>query len=310
MYRILLVSFLVFSFPSFSQKRISGNQEQIPNTILWKVTGKDCSKPSYLLGTLHLADSQWLLNFPEILSVIDSTRFILTEAFSTKPYSVFKLSGAKLKAIPLLTPQQFKTLDSFFVARVGEGIVNNTEAQEMSVSEMEGAILYTLVANSQSPDGITKLMDKDLFELYKSKGLQGDRLDRVAQTDFDSTSIDKARSYLTRSLKYIDGSDKPGWNVYGGMKMDSIMRVYKAMQVNYKLNEEDSDAGEPVNEVNYVTLKQRNQNWIPKIEENISKQPCLIAVGHQHLWYKTGIISLLRASGYTVTPVSIASVKK
>lgn len=137
--------FLNFSLSSFGQNKKALPTNSWPRTILWKITGLDCKQPSYLLGTMHLVDAEWLFEYPEFKKVIDSTEFILTEAFTSRSEGPQLSRQSILKALPLLSKQQYQILDSFFVARVGEGIIGNSEAENMTVAEMETAILTTLV---------------------------------------------------------------------------------------------------------------------------------------------------------------------
>ncbi|MCE7039291.1 TraB/GumN family protein [Dyadobacter sp. CY312] len=273
-----------------------------PATVLWKITGPDCSKPSYILGTFHLTDAKWILEYSEMKKVIDSTEFILNEAFTTHQVPIKPHIREVLKALPLLDKHQFRTLDSFFVARVGEGIKNNIDAENLTIAEMEGAILTTLASNSENSTAVTKLMDKELFDIYVELGREGDRLDRIPISDFDSSQIDHAKQYLGRALGYIKNSDKPGWNIYQMQDVDDATSRYKKMEFDYKLNESDLSL-QTSTDFDFVPMEQRNKNWIPKIVENINKRPCLIAVGLSHLYYKTGLIMLLRNQGYRVEPV-------
>ncbi|WP_460639868.1 TraB/GumN family protein [Larkinella harenae] len=273
-----------------------------PPTILWKITGPACPKPSYLLGTDHLVDAEWLFEYPEMQKVIDSTEFILTEAFSTEPPATLSTRPKNsLKALPLLTPKQYTTLDSFFVARVGEGINGNEDAQNMSVAEMEAAILMTLVAHTKGANGVTKSMDLDLVKFYQKLGRKGDRLDRMKTTAFDSTSIEQARQYLTRSLRYIEGSDQPGWTIYGKEGGKKDVARYRSMRIDYKLEERANFS--TTADFDFIPMDVRNREWMSKITATISTKPCLIAVGLNHLRYRTGVIRLLRERGYRVEPV-------
>ncbi|MGX5853989.1 TraB/GumN family protein [Dyadobacter jiangsuensis] len=285
---------------SWAQKNNPGNEPD-PRTILWKITGANCPRPSYLLGTFHLSDAEWLLKTPQFSKVVDSTDYILSEQFTTRP-----LPGTSkkdiLKALPLLDKKQFETLDSFFVARVGEGIRNNPDAAALTVAEMESAIMLTLVSGNEKANAVTKYMDKDLFELYVKLGRQGDCLDRVKVTDFDSSEIVHARQYLTRAVNYTIGSDKPDWNLYGTPAVEDTLARYKTMRFEYRLGEYSAQtASSPY--FDFIPLAQRNKDWMPKIISAISSRPTLIAVGLAHLYYKTGVITLLRAEGYQVEPV-------
>ncbi|SDE80462.1 hypothetical protein SAMN04487996_10741 [Dyadobacter soli] len=301
-FRIYLAIILVQTVASLaqaqSQKSATGPD---PRTILWKITGPRYTKPSYLLGTFHLSDAEWLLKKPEMSKVIDSTEYILNEAFSTQPAVAVKKKYV-LKALPLLDPKQFQTLDSFFVARVGEGIRNNPDAEAMTVAEMGSIIMETLVSGSDKPNAITKFIDKDLFDLYIKLGRQGDQLDRMKVVDFDSSEIDHARQYMARAMHYIVGSDKPDWNPYHMTDLEGSLANYKAMKVEYHLDGYSKDTN-TITYFDFIPLDQRNKDWMPKITATISTKPTLIAVGLGHLYYQTGLIVLLRKQGYRVEPV-------
>ena len=60
--------------------------------------------------------------------------------------------------------------------------------------------------------------------------------------------------------------------------------------------ESDKDA-------NHEVLHDRNVQWIPVIEQNITQRPSMIAVGCRHLLGSESLIALLRRKGYTVEPV-------
>jgi uncharacterized protein YbaP (TraB family) len=298
---------LLFSLPSFGQNANSNQAGEDPRTILWKITGNDIKKPSYLLGTMHLMEMDWLLSFPEIKAVVDSTEYILNEAFSTelKMPMTTKRPG-DLTALSLLTPAQYQTVDSFFIARVGEGIRANPDAEEMSVAEMQSAILQTLVMDRPGANGITRFMDLDLFNLYKARGDGGDHLDKLKNYDFDSTRVTDARLVMKQIIGRIAGSDKPEWNIYSDQdQVEEVIRRYRQMDLPYYLDKTDSTYVKQDVEYGYVTIQERNRNWLPKIEKNIAQRSCLIAVGFAHLRYTTGVIVLLRELGYTLEPVSI-----
>ena len=60
--------------------------------------------------------------------------------------------------------------------------------------------------------------------------------------------------------------------------------------------ESDKDA-------NHEVLHDRNVQWSPVIEQNITQRPCMIAVGCRHLLGSESLIALLRRKGYSVEPV-------
>jgi len=50
-------------------------------------------------------------------------------------------------------------------------------------------------------------------------------------------------------------------------------------------------------------LDKRNQNWIPIIEKAAHDKSTFFAFGAAHLAGEKGVVSLLRAKGYTVKPL-------
>ncbi|MEM6806460.1 MAG: TraB/GumN family protein, partial [Bacteroidota bacterium] len=52
-----------------------------------------------------------------------------------------------------------------------------------------------------------------------------------------------------------------------------------------------------------VMLDNRNENWIPKMEEMMSQKSSFFAVGARHLWGEKGVINLLKEAGYELTAV-------
>ena len=66
--------FLVFLCTSFLL-----SAQQLPKTVLWRITGKGLSKPSYLFGTMHLND-QRLFNFGDsVYRAIERTEGLAIE---------------------------------------------------------------------------------------------------------------------------------------------------------------------------------------------------------------------------------------
>ena len=50
---------------------------------------------------------------------------------------------------------------------------------------------------------------------------------------------------------------------------------------------------------------ERNQHWLPELTTLFENHPAFVIIGISHLYYTSGIISLLREKGYTVEPVKM-----
>jgi uncharacterized protein YbaP (TraB family) len=103
---------------------VENNENENPRTLLWKVSGLGLSKPSYLLGINHIVSAEWLYGFPEIKAVIESADLLMTELYgdnetailgNTKEADTRNREKVNIRAVDLMTPEQFATLDSFFI---------------------------------------------------------------------------------------------------------------------------------------------------------------------------------------------------
>lgn len=89
--------------------------------------------------------------------------------------------------------------------------------------------------------------------------------------------------------------------------IDSFQKLYKI----YLTQDSDALYTLAVSEMKEPAFSQakflddRNAKWIPTIEKTISVTPTFIGVGAAHLGGKNGVVSLLRAKGYKLTPIRL-----
>ncbi|UCS94263.1 TraB/GumN family protein [Echinicola marina] len=298
---IITILLLPLSLQVFGQNSKPKN-EDIPPTILWKITGKDINQTSYLLGIHHLVSANWLYNFPEIKYAIENSDYLLTELYGEN-IDTTPLPENNIKALDILTPEEFNILDSFFIARVGEGIVDNEVAEEMNVFDMCSGILSTLMTSTESKE--LPSMDRELFSIFQHQGKPTYRMDKIEYHAIGINDTARAREVIKPmielaklgSLSALDLED-----TVDTQGLVHIIKTYKKMTFKYKLEEADPQEKSLISR---LSVKERNRLWLPTIVDKISKYDCLVAVGAYHLLYNTGLISHLRAKGYTVEAIAL-----
>ena len=298
-----LVFFCCGSYSSFGQTNERSESEEGIHTIMWKISGSKLKQSSYLLGIHHMIGIDWLYNFPEVKKIIETSDYLLTELYGDNN-EADSLPEHKIKALDILTSEEFSILDSFFVVRVGEGIADNEVAEAMDVFEMCSAILSTLLAPREGDEHLG--MDYELFKFFQYKSKTSFRMDDMKYLAFNEEDTVRAREIMRMYIEAVKIGDHPAWNLadttYG---LGLLTQSYKDMSFKYHLAKEDPQKKSPIAN---QTVKERNRMWIPMIEERISKHKCLIAVGFYHLCYDTGLIVLLRQQGYTVEPVTLSQI--
>ncbi len=83
---------------------------------------------------------------------------------------------------------------------------------------------------------------------------------------------------------------------------NEMIQVYKAQNIE-KLHQLTVSEDSGIANFEDVFLNNRNENWIPVIENLMKKQPTFIAVGAAHLGGSKGILNLLKSKGYIIEPI-------
>ena len=86
MKKILSLLFIVI-FLAVSNLHAQTPKRAATSAILYKITGKNLKKPSYLFGTIHLICEKDMFSSEKLKSLIDQTGQIMLETeFSTPPH--------------------------------------------------------------------------------------------------------------------------------------------------------------------------------------------------------------------------------
>jgi len=264
---------------------------QVPmeKTLLWEVTGKGITKPSYLFGTIHLMCPDEL-KMPEIVKQkFDNTKQLYLEIDMDDP-NLMKdmMSGMKMSdtsTIEGLMGSKFDSLDSIFQSATGFSLKMMNSAKPFLLMSM----IYPSLLGCQPQSW------EDAFQnMAKEKNMEIKGLERVQdQIDvFEKIPYKVQSDMLAKMLQNLDSSK---------IEFAQMMDVYKHKDINklHQMTIDDKDFGE----YEGTLLNDRNHNWIPVIGEQAKKMPTFFAFGAGHMGGEDGVINLLRKAGFTVKPV-------
>ncbi|HMO31364.1 MAG TPA: TraB/GumN family protein [Lacibacter sp.] len=279
-----LISFLLFCLPFFSAPAQS---------LLWEVSGNGLAKPSYVFGTIHMICKEDYLMTEVIRQKFNQADSVFLELDMDDPRLQMELmnymqleKGQSLRQI--FGEEGYTRLDSFFRVRLN-----------MSVSLFNGfkpffvlSMLYQKILGCD----VQESYELDFVKMAKAakKDIRG--LETVADqmAVFDSIPDTEEAAAI---LRMIDGFAEQQ------QQMQQLVKRYLQQDVEglVQMTLESPDimnAGERL-------LKNRNQNWIPRMETSMRTGSSFFAVGAAHLGGTYGVLALLRQAGYTVKPVSI-----
>lgn len=268
-------------------------------TILWKVTGNDPSKVSYLLGTYHIVPSSFVDRYPVIADKISASEVVITETkydpeFIAKYYSSRPASDVS----SLLSKEDYNYI-SRIMNREKTVDISKLTPGELIIKLRTNYVIENCVPKNESD---SQYMDKYIQNIGRSKNkelyfLETDsfQLQQVSQLteQFDAKYFKANISPLLKSLRNKNAS-KYACEMYNR---------YVALDFDYKLKEPMNATGDGVDNVKLV--KARNDDWVSKLAPLLATRNCFVAVGQYHLYYITGIIQQLRAKGFTVEPVEL-----
>ena len=264
-----------------------------PNTLLWKVTGKDLKKPTYIFGTMHIlcADDAGLSN--DLKTVITNCDEIYFEIDMSdmkgmmNSMKYMRMNDDK-RLSDLLSPENYAKVKNYFAkhsSMLPFGMLERFKPMLIS-SLMEEDDLPC-----KSTNGMEMVIMKEAHE--KNKKINGLETAEFQASLFDSIPYKDQAEDL---IKYIDSSDD-----YKKMT-DTLAEAYKAQDLNKIELLTSKESGSTSNFMDLL-LYSRNRNWAHQLKTLMPEKSLLIAVGAGHLPGEQGILNLLKKNGYTVSPV-------
>lgn len=273
----------------------------LDKTLLWEITGKGISKPSYLFGTIHLMPEADFFYPNELEAKFKTTKRLVTEIdmgkqleMAFKTMAIAPMKGGK-KLSDLLTAEEYQMVKDYF----------NTEVEEIKMVgfkmfENYKPMLLSGMLYGKMIEGKPKTYEMELVNMAQAQDKETGGLEtfEYQMSVFDTIPYPKQARQLYETIESLK-SDKDGSAMADYRKM---VDIYKLQDVDgmYTMTMKDDD---DYKEYEGSLLTNRNHNWIPEIIKMAKEKPTFFAVGAGHLGGPDGVIRLLRKAGYTLTPV-------
>ena len=262
------------------------------NTLLWKVSGKGLSRPSYIFGTMHILCagnahlSQALKNVihdcDRIYFEIDMDN--MSELMGAFHYLTMS-DGKKLS--DLLKPDEYDRVKRYFDKHSVMPFAMMTRFKPYFVSSLIEEQLMTC----EKKNGMEEMIMKESRKYHRD--IRGLETAAFQASLFDSIPYEKQAKDLVNYIDSIDNYKKA---------TDEMLQVYLKQDLKEldKLMQK-SDPG--MDEYMDLLLYNRNRRWVQKMPGLMAKESLLFAVGAGHLAGEKGVLQLLRKEGYTLTPI-------
>lgn len=278
-------------------------------SLLWKISGKELTQPSYLYGTIHMINKDDFFMTDSTLAVFDRAKKIVFEIDMSEMSDMSVLMGMMGKVMMndgstlsgLLEPDDYKLVSDHF-SKMGLPMMMLDRIKPMFLSAMTSG---DFDFSNPSPSGMgerIKSYEMEFMEMATedNKPVAGLETIEYQLSVFDSIPYKEQAEMLVDGIK--------GGGEGGEDELEKITKFYKEQDIVSMQSMFKSEEG-GLGKYEDIFLKNRNQNWIPVIEKMSLEGTIFYAVGAGHLGGKNGVIALLRKAGYTVDAVMSKPVK-
>lgn len=262
-------------------------------SLLWEVTGKGLDKPAYIFGTMHLVCADDAVLSDPMKQVIKSADEIYMELDMDDLGELFAGATAGMMQGDTTLEQ---LLDAKDYDKVKNYFVQHGQATEFTVlQKMQPMLTSAMVEANAATCGATNGMEMIILqEAKKSK-----KEIRGLETATFQASIFNEIPYRQQAKELLNAIDSVESNK---QMMAKMFEVYKSQDIEklYNFTQQGEFADEQIQD---KLLNNRNRNWVDQFPVITKGKSLLIAVGAGHLGGKKGVISLLKAKGYTLRPL-------
>jgi uncharacterized protein YbaP (TraB family) len=266
---------------------------QTAHTLLWRISGKNITRPSYLFGTMHILCAQDAVLSDSLKGAIAGCDEIyfeinLSDMMGMLNSMKFMRMNDNKKLSDLLKPDEYTRVKDYFAkhsSMLPFGMLERFKPMLISgLIEEQGL-------NCETTDGMELMIMKESRPYHKA--VNGLETAEFQAGLFDSIPYEQQAKELVNDIDSADQNRKATQklvDVYNRQDLDGIDELSRK-----------GDGG--MDGYMDLLLYDRNRKWAKELDTLLPKKSLLIAVGAAHLPGTNGVIELLRKEGYTVSPV-------
>ena len=280
--------------------------------LLYRISGNGLEKPSYLIGTFHVASATFAEQIDGVKEAITATDQVYGELsmdVTSNPDSLKAMTAAMMlpdgKTLKdILSASDYKKLDATLVKLMGVGLSNKQVMEQMgrmcpaALTTNLSLMMYLMKHPGEfdptnSFDNYFQLQAKANNEPYG--GLET----MSSQTRLLFSSPLARQTELLMCL--IDNAD------FYMQQQEAMSKAFYDQNLDALAAAMDKKIGghcdaTPDEETSLICA--RNAEWARIMPEIMKSKPTFFAVGAGHLPGVKGLLAMLRAKGYKVEPVT------
>ena len=258
--------------------------------LLYEIKSKDGQHTSYLFGTIHMMPKEQF-NIDSTLTAAFNKSSVIAMEVDLNMDLAQKIELAKETILPegktlrnICTDAQYQLIYTYALDSM-----HMSKKKFKRYSRLKPFFFSSVMLQESLED--TKSYELEFGEMAKkgSKKTMGLESIQVQMQTINTVSLEDQVRMLIDGMNQTQG--------YDTMLSNYLSESIDALYIDIITESE----GFP----NFVEnfLNKRNTQWIPVITDQIERENTFIAVGAGHLPGPNGVLALLRAQGYSLTPI-------
>ncbi|MGI6243678.1 MAG: TraB/GumN family protein [Prevotella sp.] len=280
--------------------------------LMYKISGNGLEKPSYIIGTHHLANTGFVNQIPGVKEALTNTDQMYGElpwddmmnpdSMKYMQSAMTLPEGKKLKDI--LNTEQYAKLNAYLKKTMQVDLSSpQVEAQMGSMTPMAMTTQLTLISFMMKHMGEfdpTNTFDQYFQAQAKKNNEYVGGLETVAfqtETLYKSFPMSRQVELLMCFLNhttFIEQMNEKITSAFYAQNLDALKTAMDEKMNNSCDNKPEEDD---------LLINNRNADWLGKMPAIMAAKPTFFAVGAAHLPGEKGVLEGLKKLGYTVEGV-------
>ena len=296
--------FMTFAFAVMT---VAGMQAQ----LLYKISGNGLTKPSYIIGTYHLAPVSFADSIPGLKEAMAATEQVYGELDMTDLTSAENLQKMQTAMMlpegttlsKLLTAEEMARLNVVLKELMGVDMTNQMVAQQLDgLSPQALQTQLSLLIYMKKHDGFNPQATFDGYfqqvAQQQGKGVGGlETADFQVSVLFKGQSLERQKELLMCLVDNKEHTELMAEQLVEAFFKQDLVGVKAVIDVKEQTmcdsTPEEEDA----------LIYNRNANWAKLMPQIMADKATFFAVGAGHLPGEKGVLQLLKNAGYMIEGV-------
>ena len=270
---------------------LSLNAQAQDNSLLWRVTGNNLTKPSFLFGTIHLICPDDYLWTEKMRSSLDRAEKVCFELDISDPDVMMQVvagmtDNTNKKLYDYFTTEQYKLLSRYVKDSLNMDVASFEKMKPIMLESFISATKINCANPISYEDSIMKTAQA------AGKKIMGLEEPKEQIVDLEHIPVETVIKYLLEDIQSTTKIDTEYMHLVAAYKQQDLPGLYTLITNSSDLENEKG-----------VLLDARNRKWTSRIMDKMEVASVFFAVGAGHLYGPLGVIALLRKKGFTVEPI-------